>query len=241
MKKPDLIVGLWLIAGLLLLTALPWTTIVEKLEINRVSLEAASAYQSGKELNYQQVWLDLQPLADKNCRVNWMIGIIEDSLQVQDRAQASWKKLLDCNEDYIPLLRWVSNDNLELATYAFALYPQNKSALYWYAEALETQKLKEQTLVVYQQLTDLYPLEGLAWCRQGNLQSGMENWQKALDAYLQCCYNGDPGVNGCYGAGRMAEKLNDPQSAIRYYRLSRWQPSRDKADELEGNIQIETP
>jgi len=47
----------------------------------------------------------------------------------------------------------------------------------------------------------------------------MTDPQAALDAFLQSRYHGDPGANGCYGAGWVMEGLGDPQQAIEYYRL----------------------
>ncbi len=62
------------------------------------------------------------------------------------------------------------------------------------------------------------------------------NTQHALEAFLTCCNIDDAGSNGCYGAGRMAEKLGDPQKAIEYYRLSRWDGALKRADELEAEL-----
>jgi hypothetical protein len=58
--------------------------------------------------------------------------------------------------------------------------------------------------------------------------------EQAANAYLNCCLNGDPGSNGCYGAGCMMERLgNLPQAIAYYYRLSCWEEAQNRADELE--------
>ena len=54
---------------------------------------------------------------------------------------------------------------------------------------------------------------------------------------FQACLNGDPGANGCYGAGSIARELGDLEAAIRYYRLSNWEEALSLADELENQLQ----
>jgi tetratricopeptide (TPR) repeat protein len=87
----------------------------------------------------------------------------------------------------------------------------------------------------YAESARLNPSDGLAWCRLGWVEEAQERLPSALDAFWQCCQNGDPGSNGCYSAGRVAEKLGDIPAAIRYYRLSHWSPALQRADELEGS------
>lgn len=78
----------------------------------------------------------------------------------------------------------------------------------------------------------LFPGKFPPWVVFGGLLSKRDP-QAALEAYLQSCYHGDSGANGCLGASRMAEKLGDPRAAIQYYRLSRYRGALQRADELE--------
>ena len=56
---------------------------------------------------------------------------------------------------------------------------------------------------------------------------------RSFNAFAECCGNNDPGVNGCWGAGRMMEKEGNIPQAIYYYRLSHWSTSLQRADTLE--------
>ncbi len=143
---------------------------------------------------------------------------------------------LACGAEYIPLLAVIAPTNVEDARLATILYPQEARAWFWLAEASAPVDTAAERSA-YLQTVRLEPSYGLAWCRLGRNYSTAGELQKAQEAFLNCCIYGDPGSNGCYGAGRMAEKLGDLQKAIEYYRLSRWDGALDRADELAGRLQ----
>ena len=94
----------------------------------------------------------------------------------------------------------------------------------------------QAALAAYSRVVQLQPSNGLAWCRLGLVNEKTGQTLPAVDAYLGCCRNGNSGANGCYGAGRMMEKLGDPRKAIEYYRLSSYVDSLQRADELEKQL-----
>ncbi|MGC8838813.1 MAG: hypothetical protein ACP5UM_10400, partial [Anaerolineae bacterium] len=61
--------------------------------------------------------------------------------------------------------------------------------------------------------------------------------EAAIQAYLNSCTYGDPGSNGCYRAGKTAERLGDYARAAQYYRLSRNEGIRQLATEMEKKVQ----
>ena len=93
----------------------------------------------------------------------------------------------------------------------------------------------DRAIQLYRQGLQHKPHDGVRWRELGDLLSRTDP-RAALEAYLESCYNGDPGSNGCYGAGRMMEKLGDPQQAIEYYRRSHWEGALNRADELEKQL-----
>jgi tetratricopeptide (TPR) repeat protein len=90
----------------------------------------------------------------------------------------------------------------------------------------------ERAIQLYRQGLQDNPSDGVRWYQLGDLLAKGDP-KAGLEAYLQSCYHGDPGAHGCYGAGLMAEKLGDIPSAIRYYRLSKWQDALQRAIQLE--------
>jgi hypothetical protein len=107
----------------------------------------------------------------------------------------------------------------------------SRERLFWLTGAY-TRSNPEIAIALYYQGLALDPSDVRRWQYLGHLLSKRDP-QAALGAYLQSCYHGDPGANGCMGTGCMAEKLGDPRAAIQYYRLSRYRGALQRADELE--------
>jgi len=144
-------------------------------------------------------------------------------------------ELLSCSPVYMDMIRDLAPTNAALATEAHALYPDLAGPLYWLAES-KGGYAEPLNLPLYQQIVSEHPYEGLAWCYIGFLSERAGDLQAALDARINCCYNGDPGSNGCYNAGRLLEGKQQYQEAIRYYRLSKWGPSQEAANKLAEKI-----
>ena len=144
----------------------------------------------------------------------------------------AWQQALACSPDNVSLLEALFPQDGEMALLATQTYSENSKAWFWLGETLApTDPLVARQ--AYLRTVALAPSNGLAWCRLGVNYDRDSEFEKASASFLNCCFNGDPGSNGCYGAGRMMEKLGDPQKAIEYYRLSRWEGALNRAKELE--------
>ena len=73
----------------------------------------------------------------------------------------------------------------------------------------------------------LDPSHWASWCWLGYLLDNREIHQ-SFRAYAHCCYFGNNAANGCFHAGRVAEKIGDFDQALYYYLIS--QP--DEADRI---------
>lgn len=142
---------------------------------------------------------------------------------------------LPCSPIYMDMIRTLAPTDANLATQAHWLYPDQPAPLYWLGESNGPYG-QPQDQPYYEQIVAAHPNEGLAWCYLGGIYENQGNPQEALDARINCCYNGDPGSNGCYHAGRLYEEKQQYDKAIHFYRLSKWEPSNDKARLLESQL-----
>ena len=143
-----------------------------------------------------------------------------------------WEQALGCSPGNLSLLQIILPQDIDMAMLATQRYPNNFKTWFWLGEALApTDPLGARQ--AYLRTVALAPHDGLAWCRLGRNYEYNGELEKATEAWLNCCLNGDPGSNGCYGAGRMMERLGNPQQAIEYYRRSRWAGALKRAEELE--------
>jgi tetratricopeptide (TPR) repeat protein len=128
-----------------------------------------------------------------------------------------------------------SYQNEKLARMIVGQNPSNPAALFVLAEIVNQQNSKEETNL-FEQVVLYDSTNGLAWCRLGTLYNRNKQLDKAVNAFLNCCRNGDPGSNGCYNPGRVMEKLGNLPKAIEYYRLSTSKVALKYAHELEKQI-----
>ena len=113
--------------------------------------------------------------------------------------------------------------------------PLNRDeGLFVFARIL-SKEAPEQAIELYRQGLQANPYDGVRWRELGDILRNTDP-KAAIEAYLQSCYNGDPGFNGCYWAGRTSEDIEDIQSAITYYRFSAWDVAQKRADELEARL-----
>ena len=151
-----------------------------------------------------------------------------------------WEQALGCSPGNLSLLLTVLPQETDMARLATQSYPNNFKAWFWFGEAIAPNDYLDARQA-YLRTVALAPSYGLAWCRLGRNYENNGEIEKAAKAWLNCCCNGDPGSNGCYGAGRMMEQLGDPQQAIEYYRFSHWEGSLKRADELEAQLHPPSP
>lgn len=175
--------------------------------------------------------VELATLDDSACRVNWYRGLLEDAAQDVSARNTSWGTLLDCAGEFIPFMAVLAAEDEALARQAIQKQPDSAVAYFWLAENVAAER-PQAAIRAYQQGLELTPTDGVRWQALGDLLVERDP-DTAIEAYLQSCYNGDPGANGCWRAGSTAEQQGDMTAAVAYYRLSKWETALQRADELE--------
>jgi tetratricopeptide (TPR) repeat protein len=163
-----------------------------------------------------------------SCALNWLrLGRLPAS-----EASAAYRAALDCGTTYLKMAQFARPLDANLAAYAVERYPASATAWLWWANNLkDTDRLA--ALKAFQVTVSLDPSIALAWCESGRIYEIQKQFDLARDSYYHCCSTGDTGSQGCYGAGRMEEKLGNPQAAIAAYLRSKYIRSLNRAKELE--------
>jgi tetratricopeptide (TPR) repeat protein len=185
--------------------------------------------------NYDRAFSLLTPIIGEDCRVNWQIILLANGNGKPQEVESYINNLLACSPESVYLLLTIFPTRVDLANQVSQLYPKEPKAWFWLGDLANQSGDILQAKEYFIESVNLDPAYGLAWCRLGIIYEQQNLLNDAEDAFWQCCQNGDPGSNGCYGAGRMAEQLNDIPSAIKFYNHSHWQPALQRADELEGS------
>lgn len=177
----------------------------------------------------------LPPISkNESCNQTWLRStiLVKRNEAISTNAMSI---ILDCGIRYVSLLQAISPLKLEYAVQAVTKYPENSETWFWLGEAsTPIDSMAAQS--AYLKVVQLKSTDGLAWCRLGSNYEKSGEAEQAQSAFFKCCIYGDSGLNGCYGAGRMAEKLGEPPKAIEYYHLSEWEVALKRADELEDII-----
>ena len=165
------------------------------------------------------------------CDHLWLVGAEAGKRGDLVGQRQIWEQSLGCSPGILSLLQIILPQDVDMALLATQKYPKNPEAWFWLGEAIAPiDNLGARQ--AYLHTISLAPHDGLAWGRLGRNFEYDGELEKAAQAWLNCCYDGDPGSHGCFGAGRMMELLGDPQQAIDYYRLSRWEGALNRASEL---------
>ena len=183
---------------------------------------------------FQQTPMVINQYPAETCRQTWLQSAINlhSGLQLSPTATTT---VLNCGISYLSLLQSIAPTSKGYALIASTIYPDNATVWFWVAEAYSSND-PAFARQAYLQSVDINPKNGLAWCRLGWSYEEIEDKQSALNSFLNCCVNGDPGANGCYGAGRLTENMGDTVKAIQYYRMSHGKDSLKRADELEAQL-----
>jgi tetratricopeptide (TPR) repeat protein len=185
--------------------------------------------------DYVQALTLLKPIIAKDCRVNWQIVLLAYHMDTLPGVEPYLNNLLVCTPRSVGWLLLIAPQREDLAFRATQLYPQEPKTWFWVGNLAATSGDLIQAEKYFSDSVRLDPTYALASCRLGSIYEQQGQSQAAFDSFRQCCENGDPGSNGCYGAGRMAEELNDIPTAIRYYSRSHWLPALQRADELAAS------
>jgi tetratricopeptide (TPR) repeat protein len=176
-----------------------------------------------------------RPPEIKRCSQKWLTGVAAGIRGDLEEQRQIWEQSLACSQHYLSLLHAAVPGDQELARLAAQLYPRNALAWFWLGETLFYTD-QPASLPAYLHIVELEPRNGTAWCRLGWIYEGLGEAETAAEDFYKCCREGDPGRNGCFGAGRNMEKLGDLTQAISYYRLSRDPNAQSRADELQKQL-----
>lgn len=209
---------------LLLLILLPWPRLVSTYSLNLLAIHTLHVLHS-----------PLLPLpSERNtggegCRAAWLHGFLAQSRDDEPARDAAWQASIRCDPARIVLLHKMLPEDTAFAVYATEVHPSVAEGWFWRAEAMGgfanynftnvTDANRGEIAALLQEGLALNPRDGLRWRELGDILRSVDS-QAAIEAYLQSCFNGDPGSNGCWLAGHVAEDLGDIESAIRYYRFS---------------------
>ena len=174
----------------------------------------------------------------KFCRVYWMQGLLQGSRGKLTARNVNFMDAIKCDNSLVIFLHSLYPEDQELAQLALNNAPDSAEAMFWMAELLATKDPVMARQLLAKGL-EIEPSDGLRWRIYGDLLWNRDPYA-AIQAFLQSCYNGDPGSNGCYRAGLVAEGLGDYQAAIEYYRLSKNSASLERANHLEAQLMIQT-
>jgi tetratricopeptide (TPR) repeat protein len=170
------------------------------------------------------------PLGE-NCSINWLrAGALSST-----SAGASYRDVLKCGDIYLEMAKQARPLDTSLASYAVEQYPSSPKAWIWLANTLKATD-RSAALSAYQVTLSLDPGNSLAWCESGFIYEREHDYESARTTFNNCCTYGDAGSEGCYGAGRMEEKLGNPQAAINAFLRSKWEGSWIRARELEKEL-----
>jgi tetratricopeptide (TPR) repeat protein len=235
MKNMPTLVKIGLIVLAIVLLGLAWGAVHEMVRDNLLMLKTQRALLGGSE-ELAGISAELQAAAAQSCNLYWPAGVVAGRMGDLALQQADWSAFLNCGLlASFPLVHAGAPNNQALAQQAIKIYPDKSEAWFWLAEISAGQGQKDLAIQQYRRVVALDPINALAWCHLGKVLAD-NDIAEAREAYLNCCYNGDPGSNGCYNAGRLAELQGNLSEAIRIYRYSHWQPARRRADELEKQL-----
>lgn len=165
------------------------------------------------------------------CRGHWLRGLLAAPGSAERRAQ--WTSLVECSPRFFVLLQETAGRDRHLAARAVESWGEDAEAHFWLARALAP-AARPRAIGHYRRGLELRPSAARAWIELGDLLIDADP-AGALAAYGEACRRGDPGANACIRAGIVAERLGDVEAAIRWYRRSRWGPSRERAAALEAS------
>jgi tetratricopeptide (TPR) repeat protein len=231
-RWPGLIAGL-LLVGMLLGLRCP--ELASSWQVNQAALATVRGLvASGVPLAVAEHLLASPPLAG-NCRALWLRGLVAHAEGHQSDRDEAWAEWLRCPEAQVAFLEVFLEEDVHWAERSVRLAPQDAESWFWLAR-LRAATDPDEAIVLYRQGLERNPFDALRWRELGDLLVNRDP-EAAIQAYLNSCIYGDPGSNGCYRAGKTAERLGDLERAARYYRLSRNEGIRQMAVEIERQWQ----
>jgi len=163
----------------------------------------------------------------------WYTGLAAHQAKDTVSQSPAWLTLASRDARYIPFIEHFHPRNIGFALAVLDAAPGNSDALFWAGRALRD-SLSDSAIACFRRGLRIDPANGLAWLQYGDLMLANHRPGDALRAYSNACFHDDPGLNGCWKAGRTAELLGDTVAALRYYRISEYSEARKRAAQLSG-------
>ena len=211
-----------------------WPSLVKRAQFNRAAVLTVHLLRSAPSRSaVEEASKALTEVG--GCRAYWFQGLLAHTVDDEGTRNGAWVEAMRCSSYYVSTVFVILPNYRPLAEQAVHIQPESADAWFWLARIFR-QGEPQTAIEFYRRGLALRPTDGLRWRELGDLLA-VSDPQAAIEAYLQSCYNGDPGSNGCVHAGLTAERLGDIENAIRYYRLSGWSGSWEKAARLEQQMQ----
>lgn len=176
-------------------------------------------------------------LLEGDCQALWLQGLAAHRQGEVRARDAAWGQWLACPGARVEFVEAILGDDFRWAERSVRLASRDAEGWFWLAR-LRAGADPEEAIALYRQGFARNPFDALRWRELGDLLAGQDP-EAAIQAYLNSCYYGDPGSNGCYRAGKTAERLGDYVRAAQYYRLSRNEGIRQLASEMEKRLQMQ--
>jgi len=212
--------------------------LIEIAELNNHAIKSSQSLMKESK-NYSFVSITNDPKDEVTCHEQWLSWVNEFYSMNYAPNFSELENLISCSVDTIYLLSKYYPTNQDLAVTAINYYPENTFPLMWLYNSLIPGD-PEELQIILEKVILVYPKNGFAWSRLGYIYENQNQLDLALNAFKNACKFGDVGVHGCYGAGRLFEKLDDYPNAIDYYFKSRWEYSIEQGIRLEEESNLGT-
>jgi tetratricopeptide (TPR) repeat protein len=229
---------LFLLLAIVVIIMIIWVPLVKQMALNRAAVWTMRALAQGESEPAMHIASKALTKAE-GCSAHWFRGLLAHAVGDEYARDRAWVEAMRCSPHYVRMVSATLPDRQALAELVVLVQPNSADAWFWLAR-VRGKEDPQAAIELYRRGLALRPTDGESWQELGELLASQDP-QAAIAAFLQCCYNGDPGYNGCWHAGQTAEQLGDIQAAIRYYRLSHWPIARDRAAKLEQQLLEQTP
>ena len=222
------------ISWLLLLILLPIAIInlKEIASLNIFSIQKSKSVLVGNQVSHS-IQVDKQIKSNINLfHRKWLNQISNNYGSANGTQPNQLEELINYSPLYMHMIKNIFPTSRAFAELAITSYPDDTIPLYWLIDSM-VDKTTVDKKRIYEKILSLNPKDGVAWRHLGLIYIAEKNIPAAIDAHIKSCYNGDPGSNGCYNAGRLLEQEGRYEEAISFYRLSRHDFIRANADRLE--------
>ena len=165
----------------------------------------------------------------------WYAGYLAHLGGSKQRRDSLWLARLEEKAPPIAYMRRHVPRSLTLSSEALQRYPHRAEVQFWVADAMLSTDTSA-AVTRYLAGLSLDSSDGLAWLHLGDALIQTDT-VGAFEAYRNACFHNDPGLNGCYRAGKTALLLGDTATAISLFETSAWVEANALADSLKRHFE----